>query len=142
MSLPESFTRKFTEVFLSDDVDGMVALTTEDCEWVIMATGETFRGPEQIRKLAERSIAARQHTKDVHMDFKNLFSTEDRMCLEYVHRGIITQSNDISVTLPVAGTEFVLPICLVCHVKDGKFDKINEYFDVGTLTGAKTRMYS
>jgi hypothetical protein len=76
------------------------------------------------------------------MDFKNLFSTEDQMVLEYVHRGIITNSNDISVRLPTAGTEFILPICLVCHVKNGKFDKIDEYFDVGTLTGAKAKMYS
>jgi ketosteroid isomerase-like protein len=142
LPLPETFTKKFSEVFLTDDVDGMVGMVDDECDWAIMATGETFHGPEQIRKLAERSIAARQHTKDVRMDFKNLFSTEDQMVLEYVHRGIITKSNDITVTLPTAGTEFVLPICLVCHVKNGKFDKIDEYFDVSTLTGAKTRMYS
>jgi ketosteroid isomerase-like protein len=142
MPLPESFIKKFSEVFLSDDVDGMVALTDEDCVWTIMATGEMFHGPDEIRKLAERSIAARQHTSGVHMDFKNLFSTDDQMVLEYVHSGIITASNDISVKLPTAGTEFVLPICLVCHIKNGKFDKIDEYFDVGTLTGAKAKMYS
>jgi ketosteroid isomerase-like protein len=134
MPLPESFIKKFSDIFLSDDVYGMVALTDDDCVWTVMATGEAFHGPEEVRKLAERSIAARQHTSDVHVDFKNLFSIDDQMVLEYVHHGIITASNDISVKLPTAGTEFVLPICLVCHVKNGKFDKIDEYFDVGTLT--------
>jgi hypothetical protein len=46
MALPESFIKKFSEVFLSDDVDGMVDLVDKDCDWVIMATGETFHGPE------------------------------------------------------------------------------------------------
>ncbi len=141
MALPESFIKRFSEVFLSDDIDGMVDLMDKDCEWAIMATGEVFRGPEQVRKLAERSVAARQHTRDVHMDFKNLFSTDDQMVLEYVHRGFITTSNDISVKLPKAGVEFVLPICLVCHVKNGKFDRIDEYFDVSTLIGAQKKMY-
>ncbi len=142
MPLSESFVKRFSQVFLSDDIEGMVDLMDKDCEWAIMATGESFHGPEQVRKLAERSVAARQHTKDVHMDFKNLFSTEDQMVLEYVHRGIITGSNDISVNLPKEGMEFVLPICLVCHVKNGKFDRINEYFDVSTLIGAQKKMYS
>jgi hypothetical protein len=141
MTLSKRFIKKFVEVFLTDDVDGMIELVSKNCSWTIMATGEVFRGPEQIRKLAQRSVAARAHTKDVHMEFKNLFSTNDQMVLEYVHRGIINKSNDISVKLPAVGTEFVLPICLVCHVKGGKFDKIDEYFDVGTLTGSKTKMY-
>ena len=142
MTLPESFIKKFSEVFLSDDIEGMVDLMDKGCEWTIMATGEVFRGPEQVRKLAERSVAARQHTRDVHMDFKNLFSTDEQMVLKYVHRGIITTSNDISVKLPKAGVKFMLPIRLVCHVKNGKFDKINEYFDVSTLIDAQKKMYS
>ncbi len=76
------------------------------------------------------------------MDLKNLFSTEDQMVLEYVHRGIITGSNDIPVKLPKEGVEFALPICLVCHVKNGKFDRIDEYFDVSTLIGSQKKMYS
>jgi ketosteroid isomerase-like protein len=129
-------------VFLNDNIEGMGDFGDKNCEWTINGNGEMFRGPGEIRKLAERSVAARQHTKDVHMDFKNLFSTDDQMVLEYVHRGIITSSNDISVKLPKTGVVFVLPICLVCHVKNGKFDKINEYFDVSTLTGTQKKMYA
>ncbi len=148
MPTEEGFIRKFSDTFLSDDIDGFMELIDRDCEWIIMATGEKFRGQEKVRELAERSVAARKHTKNDHMEFMNLFATEDKMCLEYIHKGIVTEKwPSSSPEHPVAGTEFVLPICLVCHIKQSnkKFDAIHEYFDLGTLTSAgkaQQRLYS
>jgi hypothetical protein len=39
-----------------------------------MATGETFRGVDQIRNLAEKAMAGRIHTKALHMELTNMFS--------------------------------------------------------------------
>jgi ketosteroid isomerase-like protein len=144
MALLESFIRAFNDTFLTDDIDGFMQLIDSDCEWVIMATGETFRGEGSVRQLAERSVAARKHTQDVHMDFTNLFSSEDQMCLEYAHRGIITEKWPSSLQAPPVGTLFDIKICLVCHVKDGKFDRIHEYFDLGQVVspGTVRRLYS
>jgi len=144
MALPVTFIRAFSDTFLTDDIDEFMQLIDQDCGWVIMATGETFRGAGEGRQLAERSVAARKHTKDVHMDFTNLFSTEDQMCLEYAHRAIVTEQWPSASNRPPAGTKVDIKICLVCHVKDGKFDRIHEYFDLGQVVslGAVRRLYS
>ena len=60
MAISQRFLQVFSDAYLSDDVDRFMQLVDPDCEWVIMATGETFRGANQVRQLAERSIAARQ----------------------------------------------------------------------------------
>jgi hypothetical protein len=76
------FFRRFSEVFLSDDIDGFMELVDDECVWEIMATGEVFAGLAKIRELAERFVAARNHTADLHMRFGDHIITEDRMCLE------------------------------------------------------------
>jgi ketosteroid isomerase-like protein len=144
MAIPQSFLQAFSDTFLSDDIDGFMKLIDQDCEWVIMATGETFRGTGEVRQLAERSVAARKHTKDTHMNFTNLFTSEDQMCLEYIHRFIVTEQWPSSGDRPPAGTKGDVKICLVCHVKDGKFDRIHEYFDLGQVVspGTVRRLYA
>src|SRR5579859_1032072 len=116
MALLETTTiqESLIRAFLADDVDSTMQLIDQDCEWVIMATGETFRGTGEVRQLAERSVAARKHTKDVHMDFTNAFSSEDQMCLEYAHRAIATEQwPSASLQAPPVGTKVDIKICLV-----------------------------
>jgi len=60
---------RFSEVFLTDDIDGFMELIDDECVWEIMATGEVFVGAAKVRELAERSAAARTHTADLHMRF-------------------------------------------------------------------------
>jgi hypothetical protein len=43
-------------------------------------------------------------------------------------RGTITGS-------AAAGTEIATPICITMHIKDGKFDRFNEYLDLATFSG-------
>jgi ketosteroid isomerase-like protein len=144
MAISQRFLQTFSDTFLSDDIDGFMQLIDPDCEWMIMATGETFRGASQVRQLADRSMAARQHTKDAHMEFTNLFTSEDQMCLEYTHRFIVTEQWPSSQNRPPVGTRGDLKICLACHVKDGKFNRIHEYFDLGQATepGTVRHLYS
>ncbi len=95
VAIPQSFLQAFSDTFLSDDIDGIMKLIDQDCEWVIMAREETFRGASEVRQLVERSVAARQHTKDTHMEFTNLFTSEDQMCLEYIHHYIVPTSGPL-----------------------------------------------
>lgn len=138
------FFQRFSDTFLSDDIDGFMTLIDPDCTWEIMATGETFSGAGKVRELAERSVAARTHTDEAHMKFVNHIVTDDQMCLEYVHEGIITEDWPASGDRPAVGSKFELPICLVCQSRGGKFIRINEYFDLGTLIGGgrRARLYS
>jgi ketosteroid isomerase-like protein len=136
---------KFVKAFLSDDVDTFMKMIAEDCEWFIMATGEKFRGTAKVQELADRSMAARVHTKDTHMEFTNEFAGEEGFCVEYIHRAIVTDKWPSSTNKPAPGTVLAVNICIVCHVNNhGQIDRANEYFDLGQATspGVERRLYS
>ena len=137
----ESFAQKFKKIYLSDDLDGFMQLVDKDAVWTFMATGENFRGIEQIRKTAEKAMAGRIHTKDLHMELTNLFSGEEQVCIEYLHRGIMPEHGTITGSA-AAGTEIAVPICITMHIKAGKFERFNEYLDLATFSGVKQHLFS
>jgi ketosteroid isomerase-like protein len=137
----ESFAQKFKKIYLGDDLDGFMQLVDKDAVWNFMATGEKFCGIEQIRKAAEKSMAGRIHTKDLHMELTNMFSGEEQVCIEYLHRAMMPENSTITGS-PSAGAEIAVPICITMHVKNGKFDKFDEYMDPATLNGVKQHRFS
>jgi ketosteroid isomerase-like protein len=137
----ESFAQKFKKIYLGDDLDGFMLLVDKDAVWTFMATGKKFSGIDQIRKSAEKAMAGRIHTKDLHMEITNMFSGEEQVCIEYLHRGIMPAHGTITGS-PAAGTEVAVPICITMHVKNGKFDRFNEYMDFATLSGVKQHLFS
>jgi len=130
----------FTKAMTSDDIQSWRKLLAPDGEWKIMATGETFRGLEQMVELAERSVAARIHKSGEGLLPLNVFTNADgtKLIWEYVHKGEVTEKWPASTHKPVVGTKFELPIILMCEIKEGKLTKIREYFDLQTLTEAGT----
>jgi ketosteroid isomerase-like protein len=131
--------RAFTAAFSSDDVESLNRLISPEAEWVIMATGETFRGLDQIRQLTERSVAARTHRGGPGIRPTNVFSSADgsKLCWEYVHTGIVIDKwPAASLQRPAPGKTFELPIILVGEIRDGKIIKMREYFDLLTLSGS------
>jgi ketosteroid isomerase-like protein len=149
---------RFVQVMLADDlgpdaqIDAWMALLDEGCEWTLMATGETFRGTDELRRFAEASVAGRKHTKDDHMVFTDAFVGEEHLCVEYTHRGVYTEQGSSTVKqssagalAPHEGTLFEMKICIVCHLKESKIDRAHEYFDLGQATspaGSRPRMFS
>jgi ketosteroid isomerase-like protein len=132
---------EFTHAMTHEDVEGMLELWSPNGVWVIMATGEMFHGLKEIRELATRSVAARNHrSKEGLLPF-NVFANESgtRFCWEYIHKGVVTNKWPASPQRPANGTKFDLPIVLVCEVSRGKIFKIREYFDLLTLTEATTQ---
>jgi limonene-1,2-epoxide hydrolase len=136
----------FTAAFTTDDVEGFYELIAPDAEWIIMATGETFRGPDQIRDLATRSIAARDHPAGMGIKPFNIFTNADgtRLCWEYVHTAIVTDKWPSSTNRPPIGTTIGLPIILSCEIRAGKIIKAREYFDMWGLVdpGNPHHLYS
>jgi ketosteroid isomerase-like protein len=136
----------FTKVMTSDDIEGVVKLFAPDCEWVIMATGETFRGTDQIRQLATRSVAARDHNAELGIKPFNVFTNPEgtKLIWEYVHTGIVTDRWPASTHKVAPGTKFELPIILMCELRDDKIVTIREYFDLLTLIEPDTphRLYA
>ena len=72
--LEEGIVREFTKYMGMDDIEGIMKLFTGKSEWIIMATGETFKGIDQIRELAMRSVAARVHTNERGIHPFNVFT--------------------------------------------------------------------
>jgi ketosteroid isomerase-like protein len=131
----------FTAAFTSDDVESFYKLIAPEGEWVIMATGETFRGLDQIKQLTARSVAARTHGGGLGIKPTNIFTNAEGsiLCWEYVHTGVVTDKWPASSSQrPAPGTTFKLPIILVGEIREGKIIKMREYFDLLTLTEAGT----
>ncbi len=138
--------RAFTDAFTADDVEGFYKLIDPDAEWTIMATGETFYGLEQIKQLAMRSIAARDHTDGLGIKPFNIFSNieQTRFCWEYVHTAVVTDEWPSSAHKPPPGTKINLPIILSCEICDDKITRVREYFDMWSIVdpGVPHHLYS
>ena len=136
----------FTAAFTSDDIESFMKLIDPDAEWAIMATGETFRGLGEIRQLAMRSVAARDHTAGLGIKPTNVFANAEgtKLCWEYVHTGVITDKWPASKNRPAPGTKIELPIVLICDIRKDKLVKIREYFNLQTVTepGVPHKLYS
>lgn len=143
---PTVLAQAMTLAMTSDDVASMVNLFAPDGEWTIMATGETFRGHDQIRALAMRSIAGRDHPPGEGIKPFNVFGNADetRLCWEYVHTAVVTDRWPSSTNRPAVGTKINMPILLSCESRDGKLVKIREYFDMWSIVdpGTAHHLYS
>jgi ketosteroid isomerase-like protein len=136
----KELVQAFTYAMTHDSIEEVVNLFSPDGEWVIMATGESFQGTDQIRELATRSVAARNHNVGEGLLPLNIFTDADgtKLIWEYVHKGEVTEKWPASAHKPAVGTKFELPIILMCEIRQGKFIKIREYFDLQTLIEAGT----
>jgi limonene-1,2-epoxide hydrolase len=136
----------FTEAMTHEDIEGIMSLWAPDGEWVIMATGETFKGLDQIRQLATRSVAARNHPMGEGLLPFNVFTNAEgtKFCWEYVHKAVVTDQWPASTNRPAPGTKIEIPIVLICEISQDKLVKLREYFDLLTVTepGTSHKLYS
>jgi hypothetical protein len=114
----EALIREYLEIAtVTDDMDRFSRLIADDCVWVMMPTGHAFRGREQVSSLAKTAGGTRSHDDRYRVKILNWFTDGEHFCVEYHHGAIIKR-------LRIKGT---INICLVCHMRDGKFDRIHEY---------------
>jgi uncharacterized protein (TIGR02246 family) len=136
----------FTDAFTSDDIESFLNLIAPDGEWLIMATGERFRGLDQIRQLATRSVAGRDHPAGMGIKPTNVFTNAEgtKLCWEYVHNCVVTDQWPASKNRPAPGTNVELPIVLICDIRKDKLVKVREYFNLQTVTepGTPHKLYS
>jgi len=103
----------------SEDIDRFSKLLSDDCTWRLMPPGVTFNGKEQVKSFSKMAMGSRSHNAEYKVEIRNWFADGDNFCVEYFHGAIITRFR-INVKEDV---------CLVCHMSDGKFDRIYEYVD-------------
>jgi steroid delta-isomerase-like uncharacterized protein len=146
--------RLVAQALTSDDIESVVDLFAPDGEWVIMATGETFLGHDQIRELATRSVTERNHPAGPGIKPINISTSPQGTKLsweypewgvfQYMKRGAITK--ELSTIAATSGSEspidpnalvgrpYEVPVCFVYHVNArGKIYLLHEYLDLGSL---------
>jgi ketosteroid isomerase-like protein len=140
------FVKAFTAAFTSDDIESFYKLIDPDCEWVIVATGETFRGLDQIKQLTVRSVAARTHDRGLGIKPTNIFTNAEgtSLCWEYMHTAVVTDKWPSSTHRPAPGTKIAVPIVLIGEIHQCKLVKVREFFDLLTATepGVTRKLYS
>jgi hypothetical protein len=137
------FVQALTAAFTSDDIEYFMEFIVPDGEWAIMATSEAFRGFDQIRQLATRSVVARNHTDGLGIKPTNVFSNaaarnfDGAMCTPEWWPSSSAQR-------PVPGMKFDLPIILRCEIRQGKLVKVREWLDLLTILepGTPHHLYS
>jgi hypothetical protein len=114
----EALIREYREIAtVTDDMDRFSQLIAGDCVWVMMPTGHAFKGFAQVSSLAKMAGSTRTHNEKYKVQILNWFTDGEHFCVEYHHGAIIKG-------LHIKGT---INICLVCYMREGKFDRIHEY---------------
>lgn len=114
----EALIQEYLEIAtVTDDMDRFSRLIADDCVWIMMPTGYAFKGFEQVSALAKTAGGTRAHDEEFRVKILNWLTDGEHFCVEYHHGAIIKR-------LRIKGT---INICLVCHMREGKFDRIHEY---------------
>ncbi len=106
-------------IHASEDADRFSNLLSDDCIWHITPPGVTFEGREQLTSFTKFAMGSRTHTADAKIEVRNWFTDGENFCIEYFHGAIITGFH----------IKVVENVCLVCHMRNGKFDRVHEYVD-------------
>jgi len=119
------------------DIPHVLDLLDDECEWILMATGEHFKGKDAIMKMSEKSAAAIRHTAEHKLQVTNLFACEDKGCLEYVHRALLRLPGQTELS-PIE-----MPICIVFQFNNGKILRAQEYYEIQQMYGGNIKpLYS
>lgn len=101
----------------TDDMDHFSQLIAQDCVWVMMPTGHAFAGYAQVSTLAKLAGGTRRHNDEYKVKILNWWTDGEQFCVEYQHGALIHR-------LSIRGK---INICLICHMREGQFDRIHEY---------------
>ena len=67
----------------------------------------------------------------------NLFASEDKGCLEYVHRALLRLPGQTELS------QIEMPICIVFQFNNGKISRAREYYEIQQMYGGTVKpLYS
>jgi ketosteroid isomerase-like protein len=117
----EKLIRDYLDIAVNapEDLERFSTLLADDCVWHIVPPGYSFNGKAQVASFSGLAMGSRTHDPDYKIEIRNWFADGDNFCVEYFHGAIVTPFH-------LKVTEIV---CLVCHMRDGKFDSVHEYVD-------------
>jgi hypothetical protein len=137
---PHTVFRRLFESSENHDFDAVAATIHEECEWMLMSSGEIFKGRKNIVALCKSGKLASGNKPEIIFDVANA----EWGVFEYMSRGVIT---DAFANLAAAsgwrfpfapaalvGRRYALPVCIVYHTNaQRKIYLLQEYLDLGSL---------
>ena len=127
----EAIVRDTHEAFNARDLDRAASHVAEDAEYLFVATGETFRGPEGYRHYMQNWIDA---YSDASSEVTAIHAGEDFAVVEFTGRG--THDGTLKSPageIPPTGRFVENRFCEVAHIKDGKISSSRTYLDVAGM---------
>jgi steroid delta-isomerase-like uncharacterized protein len=123
--------RALNEAYNKRDWDGAIALTTPEVTFVNVATGQTFQGPEGVRRFLQGWAAA---FPDSRVETTLVVADEQGAVMEFRGRG--TQTGPLQSPagdIPPTGRSVDVPFAQVVELQEGKIARARLYFDSMTL---------
>jgi len=102
-----------------EDLERFSNLLSDDCVWKIVPPGVSFTGSAQVRSFTKMAMESRTHSDAYKIEIRTWFADGENFCVEYFHGAVITRFR----------LKVVENVCLVCHMRAGKFDSVHEYVD-------------
>ena len=124
-------TRAFNEAYNNRDWDAAVALTAADVEFVNVATGETFRGPDGVRQFLDGWANA---FPDSRVETTAVIADDERAVIEFTGRG--TQTGPLrgpAGEIPATGRSVEVPFIQVAEFEGDKIVRGRLYFNSMTM---------
>ena len=81
----------YFDALFGKDLTPILEMIDDHIEWLIVPTGDTLKGKEQIAKLAPNHWAASPNRIKT---LVNVFASEEFACLEYCTAGVLTNQAD------------------------------------------------
>ena len=125
----KSETTKLVEEYLeiaavADDIERSAHLITDDIAYTLSPGGHVFRGAKAMAVFAKTTGGERRHDAGYKINITNWLADDGNLCIEYTHGFNSLFGLPIKVRNAAA-------ICLVFHIREGKFDRLHEYIDPG-----------
>ena len=128
-----AFVRDIHSAWNRRDFDHIASVTSDDCKWVAIPTGQTFSGKEGLRQY---SLGWASAFPDGQIQETNLIAGDDGAVIEFVGRGTHTGTlSGPAGDIPPTGRSVEMSFCEIYRIKEGKVVGGSIYFDMVTLLG-------
>ncbi|MCI0399120.1 MAG: ester cyclase [Chloroflexi bacterium] len=127
----ETMIRSLYEAFNSRNFDAGAALIANNAQWLDMATGQSFQGPEGYKQFVQGWSGAFPDSRVV---LSKVAVADGNAVVEF--RGQGTHTGPLQTPagpIPPTGKSVDIPFCEVLQIENGRVTSAHTYFDSATM---------
>jgi hypothetical protein len=117
----DALVKEFIGAMRADDKEHVLRLISDDCAWLVVPWGYTACGYEEVATFLGVAQTTRTHeaAKGQHIEIDGWFTDGEHLCVEITNIASFPWFKSVKAAQR---------ICLVLHIKNGRFDTVHEYF--------------